>query len=291
MISGEVPAPSLALGNRDVILRHLNAIVFGLAEPGLVGRMAEYVSPMGEVKKDAVEGLIAAIRARFGQALIMARHAFGTDVFMAAQFDEAALQKHLESLPAKIEDVFNRTARQVIQLRQALEAYYVDLKGQRAGTRAGELVARLLGIPTDRVRNQENADDRSAGYPLRRFAEFGILPGYEFPTEPSSLRLLGDENEEDPVTVARRFGITQFMPDVQVYARTKRWRVIGLDLSSPWNPRSDEPTWQYRACRACNLRYYADAPKCPRCGDASPAKGLPAAGYAGFLARRDETAG
>ena len=117
MISGEVPAPSLALGNRDVILRHLNAIVFGLAEPGLVGRMAEYVSPMGEVKKDAVEGLIAAIRARFGQALIMARHAFGTDVFMAAQFDEAALQKHLESLPAKIEDVFNRTARQVIQLK------------------------------------------------------------------------------------------------------------------------------------------------------------------------------
>jgi len=289
MISGEVPAPSLALGNRDVILRHLNAVVFGLAEPGLAGRMAEYVSPMGEVKKDAVEGLITAIRAQFGQALIMARHAFGTDVFMASQFDEAALQKHLESLPAKIEDVFNRTARQVIQLRQALEAYYVDLKGQRAGTRAGELVARLLGIPTDRMRNQENADDRSAGYPLRRFAEFGILPGYEFPTEPSSLRLLGDENEEDPVTAARRFGITQFMPDVQVYARTKRWRVIGLDLSSPWNPRSDEPTWQYRACRACNLRYYADAPKCPRCGDASPAKGLPAAGYAGFLARRDET--
>jgi hypothetical protein len=72
---------------------------------------------MGEVKKDAVEGLIAAIRAQFGQALIMARHAFGTDVFMAAQFDEAALQKHLESLPAKIEDVFNRTARQVIQLK------------------------------------------------------------------------------------------------------------------------------------------------------------------------------
>ena len=83
------------------------------------------------------------------------------------------------------------------------------------------------------MRNQENADDRSAGYPLRRFAEFGILRGYEFPTEPSSLRLLGDENEEDAVTVARRFGITQFMPDVQVYARTKRWRVIGLDLSSP----------------------------------------------------------
>ena len=288
MISGEVPAPSLALGNRDVILRHLNAIVFGLAEPGLAGRMAAYVSPMGEVKKAAVDELIEAVRAKFDESIMMARHAFGTDVFMASEFDEAALRRHLETLPGRIEDVFNRTARQVTELRQALESYYSDLRGQRAGTRAGELVARLLGIPTERNRAQADADDRSAGYPLRRFAEFGILPGYEFPTEPASVRLLGDDNEEDPVTVARRFGITQFMPDAQVYARTKRWRVIGLDLSSPWNPRSDEPTWRYRACLQCHLRYHADAPKCPRCGDSSPAKGLPAAGYAGFLARRDE---
>ncbi len=287
MISGEVPAPSLALGNRDVILRHLNAIVFGLADPGLAGRMDTYVSPMGELKKDAIDELKEAVRAKFDEAIVIARHAFGTDVFMASQFDEAVLHNHLEGLPARIEDVFNRTARQVLELRQALESYYSELRGQRAGTRAAELVARLLGIPTDKDRGTD-ADDRSAGYPLRRFAEFGILPGYEFPTEPASVRLLGDENEEDPVTVARRFGLTQFMPDAQVYARTKRWRVVGLDLSSPWNPRSDEPTWRYRSCLQCELRYYADAPKCPRCGHSSPARGLPAAGYAGFLARRDE---
>ena len=29
MIAGEVPAPALVLGNRDVIFRHLNAIAFG----------------------------------------------------------------------------------------------------------------------------------------------------------------------------------------------------------------------------------------------------------------------
>jgi len=34
MIAGEVPAPVLALGNRDVILRHLHAIVFSAADPG-----------------------------------------------------------------------------------------------------------------------------------------------------------------------------------------------------------------------------------------------------------------
>ena len=118
----------------------------------------------------------------------------------------------------------------MIELRRALEYYHAELRGQRAGTRAGELVARLLGIPTDARRGQAEADDRSGGYPLRRFAEAGILPGYEFPTEPAAVRLLGDENEEEPVTAARRFGITQFQPDVQVYARGKRWRVIGLDF-------------------------------------------------------------
>ena len=37
MIAGEVPAPAVSLGNRDVIVRHLYAIVFGAAEPGLGG--------------------------------------------------------------------------------------------------------------------------------------------------------------------------------------------------------------------------------------------------------------
>jgi hypothetical protein len=156
------------------------------------------------------------VRARFDETFMMARNAFGNDVFAASDLSEEAFRKHLEDLPERIRDVFDRTARQVIELRQALESYYAELRGQRAGTRAGELVARLLGIPTERNRQQTDADDRSAGYPLRRFAEFGILPGYEFPTEPASVRLLGDDNEEDAVTVARRFGLSQFMPDAQV---------------------------------------------------------------------------
>ena len=122
MISGEISAPAISLGNREVILRHLAAIAFGAADPGLAGRMVEYPPP--------------------------------------------------------------------------------------------------------------------------RFAEFGILPGCEFPSEPATVRLLGDRNEESPVTAARRFGIYQFMPDAPVYARARRWKVIGLDTSSPWNPRTDAP-WTY----------------------------------------------
>ena len=141
---------------------------------------------------------------------------------------------------------------------------------------------------TTKERRNE-ADDRSAGYPLRRFAEFGILPGYEFPTEPASLRLLGDSHEEEPVTVTRRFGIGQFQPE----ARFTRGRVAGK--SSGWItrlpgiPRSKQPSWNYRVCSACTLRYNADEPRCPRCLNVAPGFGLPSYEFAGFIAARNES--
>lgn len=288
MIAGEVPAPCLALGNMDVIRRHLNAIVFGSAEPGLAGKMVEYVSPTGDVKQDQVDELIGALRARFDYAVDIARTAWAADVLPAAGVTTGELRTGLDQLPEKVQRVFDLTSLQVKELRIALDQYAAELVGQRPGQRAGQLVAKLLGIRTDSNRPERDADDRSSGYPLRRFAEFGILPGYEFPSEPATLRLLGDDHEDDPVATARRFGIDQFRPDAQVYARTRRWRVIGIDSASPWNPRSDAPTWQYRVCQDCALRYDASEPRCPRCGCDRPGQEKPSFEYAGFLAKRDE---
>ena len=288
MIAGEVPAPALALGNRDVLLRHVSAIVFSNAEPGLDGRMVKYVSPTGEINNEAVEALITGLVAQFEPSLALAQTAFGDEILSASTLDGQALRTHLETIPDRVRDVINRTARQVLELRQALDSYTAQLLGKQAATKAGDLVARLLGIATERQAGVD-ADDRSAGYPLRRFAEFGILPGYEFPTEPASLRLLGDKNEEEPITVARRFGIAQFQPNASVFARTGRWRVMGLDTASPWNPRGDAAAWSYRLCRSCGLRFGSDHPKCPRCGGDQPGPCLPAAEFGGFVARRDES--
>lgn len=251
--------------------------------------MVEYVSPTGEVKQEVVDALIAGLGAQFTHGCQMAQEAFGQEILIAAGLDEDQLRMHIARLPERVQDVIHRTARQVIELRQPLDTLAQQLLGRRAGMRAIELVGQLLGMPAEGQRVETAADDRSAGYPLRRFAEFGILPGYAFPTEPSALRLLGDPNESDPITVDRRFGIAQFQPDAQVYARTKRWRVMGLDTASPWNPHSDGPSWTYRVCRGCTLRFRADRPRCPRCGDDTPGPALPAVAFAGFLARRDES--
>jgi ATP-dependent helicase YprA (DUF1998 family) len=287
MISGEIPAPSISLANRDVTLRHLAAIAFGAAEPGLAGRMVEYVDEQGQIKADAAAQLTTAVVSQTNYAVELAQAAWGDEVLNEANLNVEALRAFLETLPARIADVLQRTALQVQELRGALERFNETLRGRHSGVRSATLVLRLLGLSSSDRDNRRDANDSSAGYPPRRFAEFGILPGYEFPSEPASLRLLGDVNEESPITVTRRLGIYQFMPEAPVYARSKRWKVHGLDPSSPWNPRSDAP-WSYRVCRRCHLRYSTDHSTCPRCSLAEPGQAFLAYEFGGFLALRNE---
>lgn len=287
MIAGEVAPPQLSLGNRDIILRHLGAIIFGAADPGLSGKMVDYISPTGEIQQAKIDELIQAINAKTGHALALARDIWGEEVFSAAGLREEDLQAMIARLPERIQDVFNRTSRQVKELRTTIESFSESLRRGPAASRAAQLVGRLLGIQVAGGPQRDDADDRSSGYPLRRFAEFGILPGYEFPEQPASLRLLNDLREDDLITVGRRFGITQYQPEAQVFARARRWVVIGLDVASPWNPAPDQG-WNYRVCADCGLRYAASVPKCGRCGSTKIAPNCTAIEYAGFLAKRQE---
>ncbi len=289
MIASVALVHDLTLVNRDVLVRHLSAIAFGAATPGLAGKMKEYVTTNGTVNQEAINSLIEAVRAQTGHALTVAREAWGADVLAKAGLDEAQLLAYLHELPGRIQHVVDCTARQVKDLREPVEQFAEGLQRKFAAMRASDLVNRLLGIPTDSRQEGRDADDRSAGYPLRRFAEFGILPGYEFPSEPATLRLRGDPHEEDPISVVRRFGIGQFQPDAHVYARSKRWVVMGLDTASPWNPHGEGPTWSYRVCQTCGLRHNADQPGCPRCHTNAPGPALPSYEFAGFIARQDES--
>ncbi len=292
MIAGEVPAPAVGLGNRDVVLRHLHAIAFGAADPGLAGRMVEYINIRGEIDHEKVEELIDAVVAQFPRAVSMAHEAWGADVLESSGLaSKEALTEMLDRLPARIRDLFDRVRLQILKLQETIDRWNELGKGDWSAVHAQDLKRRILGIQDDRYERVE-ADDRSSGHPMRRFAEFGILPGYEFPSAPCTLRLWGDEHEEDPISVTRRFGIAQYQPDALIHARGHRWRVVGLDLSSPWNPKSTDPDWIYVRCKACELRYDAQTPACPRCGsDETAGDGSGYAGheYGGFLAKRDDT--
>lgn len=292
MIAGEVPAPSVGLGNRDVVRRHLHAIVFGGADPGLAGKMAEYISLQGEVQEETVDELVSALESRFADAVTTALEAWGADILEPAGLaTRESLLEELRRLPDLTRDVFGRVRKQLIDLEQAIRSWQETGRGDRSAVQAMELKRRLLGIRSDRDTAGAEADDRTQGHPMRRFAEFGILPGYEFPSEPCTLRLLRDSHEEEPVSVERRFGIAQYQPGARAHARGHRWRVVGLDMSSPWNPKSPDPDWVYAVCLRCKLRYgYQSHVECPRCGSGETmAAAVPAHEFGGFVAVRDDT--
>jgi Protein kinase domain/DEAD/DEAH box helicase/Domain of unknown function (DUF1998)/Helicase conserved C-terminal domain len=291
MIAGAVAAPGIALGNRDIVLRHLNAVALGSSTPGLAGRMEEYLDVQGELKQEAIDALIQGFEAQFEWAAELAVEAWKDEVLGPLGLaSKGALLEVLREQPARIRDLFNRVRRQIKELRQQVERYAESLGDEKAAVKAGELIRRLLGRPS-RDRGGHESDDRTSGHPMRRFAEFGILPGYEFPAEPATLRLLGDDHEEETIQVERRFGVAQYQPDAVVHARGHKWRVDGLDRSSPWNPESDAPSWSYVICGTCGLRIDAQgAPTCPRCKGAD-LSGRPIGAHelAGFVARRDDS--
>jgi hypothetical protein len=254
--------------------------------------MEEYIDIRGNLQEEKIEGLIQAIRARFPHAVEVAREAWGEEVLAPAGLGAPeALHQALEALPGRIRDLFARVRLQVLQLEETIQRWTELGRGDRGALHAMDLKRKLLGIRGEGQSGREEADDRTSGHPMRRFAEFGILPGYEFPAEPATLRLWGDANEDDPISVERRFGIGQYQPDARVHARSHRWRVVGLDPASPWNPKAPEPGWIYVRCRSCGLRYAAqEHVRCARCGSEETAgRELPGHEFGGFLALRDDT--
>lgn len=291
MIAGEVPAPGVGMGNRDVVLRHLHAIVFGAAEPGLSGQMGDYITLQGGLKQEAVDQLIAGLEAQFEHAATLALEAWGPEILEPAGLtSRETLLEALGQLPDRVRDLFDRVRYQILQLEETIRRWSELGRGDRMALNAMDLKRKLLGIRAEKDASRE-ADDRTPGHPLRRFAEFGILPGYEFPSEPCTLRMWNDRNEDDPISVERRFGLAQYQIDARVHARGHRWRVIGLDTASPWNPKTPEPSWVYAVCKQCELRYDAQQQvRCPRCkSDATVGNGFPGHDFGGFLALRDDT--
>jgi very-short-patch-repair endonuclease len=215
----------------------------------------------------------------------LALDAFGADVLGEAGFDAQMMRHLLERLPERVQEAIDRTAVQVKTLRSVLDVLYTTGERKREAGRTVDLINKLLGTARE---EDVRGDDTAGAYPLRRLAEFGLLPGYEFPTEPATLRLLGDEDEPSLIQSGREQGLRQYQPNAPVYARGRRWRIIGVDLSSPWNPSGRQAAWPYARCGKCELiRDFQGHPKCPRCGTAGAAGELLAVAYAGFLARPD----
>jgi hypothetical protein len=163
------------LGNQDAVTRHLYAIACGLAEPGLPSRMGDLVTFEGRINQEELDAIKAGIRQVIEPALAIARDAFGPDVLAEAGFDDRRMRTLLERLPDRVQDAIDRSAFQVQRLRSVLDVLYTTGERQREANRAAVMIKTLLGTRDDD--DNFRKDDTSSAYPLRRLAEFGLLPG------------------------------------------------------------------------------------------------------------------
>ncbi|MBK8136688.1 MAG: hypothetical protein IPK52_12745 [Chloroflexi bacterium] len=136
--------------------------------------MKEYVTFRGEVVAEKTADLISGLRAAKESSLAVAEDAFSADILESAGYTLSDLDRHLDSLPEKVEEAIQRTALQVRRLYDTIDNW-TELGGALGGVnRAGRIINNLLGIEDGQ--QGENMDVGSA-YPLRRLAESGILPG------------------------------------------------------------------------------------------------------------------
>jgi hypothetical protein len=150
MIAGEVPAPSVGLTNRDVLRRHLNAILFGTTNPPLAGRMSEYLDNQGALRPEAIEALIAGLTLHVPAASETAWEAFGPSLMAQAGFGSVEdLKSEYQQLPGAIEDLLDRTRLQIIRLRDAISRWNELLQGGRQALQAASLINRLWGFPIE----------------------------------------------------------------------------------------------------------------------------------------------
>ena len=287
MIAGAVPAPVFLLGNQDAVSRHLHAIACGLATPGLPARMGDLVTFEGQVKQEELDALKAGLRAAAEPALAIACDAFGPDVLAEAEFDAQRLRAMLERLPERVQEAIDRTAVQIKKLRSVLDVLYTTGERKREAGRTVDLINKLLGT----VGGGRPGGRHGRAYPLRRLAEFRPAAGLRVPHRAGDAAAPGRRGRAEPDPERSRAGAEAVPAQCPGLREGPAWRVIGVDLASPWNPTGGQAAWPYVRCGRCKLiRDAQGAPKCPRCSSAGAAGELPAMAYAGFLGRLDNAA-
>src|SRR5690606_35635064 len=124
----------------DVVVRHLYAIAIGSADPGLAGRMAEYINIRGDIDEEKVEQLIQAVVEQFPKAAGLALDAWGADVLEPAGLNSGdALLDVLFQLPDRIRALFDRVRLQILKLQETIDRWNELGKGDRSAVHAQDL--------------------------------------------------------------------------------------------------------------------------------------------------------
>jgi ATP-dependent helicase YprA (DUF1998 family) len=253
LVRGEFMPPIVRLTNDKIVARHVRS--FALEELNedfswLMGDLLEDLQNPAILKRDRYAHLLEGLRARSDDIGVKAR-----DIF-----DRQEVMEVVKVFPDDFESTVLRWHEQVKRLHREFHEYarIVSTRESEQKRRARERAYREL------------TTDREKAFVLSYFAEEGVLPSYQFPTDTFSL----DPGVGDTPTLRRPAWIAlfEFAPGNMVYANGHKLKSIraffeGGRRAGPGDHSADQSgrVERFCFCERCGFGAKDIVNNCPQC--------------------------
>lgn len=268
MVHGVVKAPTLDLGNRELIESHLHAVWLAAAEIELDSSIAPLVDLEEQTKplqtalmeKLSDPEVIKKARAAAQGVIQQLEKELNTSHWFTDDYIDSVINQAPQSFSQALDRwraLFDATRKQMDMAEAVAKSHTAsDLERANAKRRWGD-AANQYGILL-KTGNTQNSDF----YTYRYLASQGFLPGYNFPRLPLMAwiparggQVSGKDDEGSMVSRPRFLALSEFGPRSLIYHQGKMYRVVRAKLnvgnSEHISGNSTLATITSRVCSQC----------------------------------------
>lgn len=244
MVHGVVKAPTLDLGNRELIESHLHAVWLSAAEVELDSCIAPLVNLEDEAKplqtalmqKLADPAVIEKARVAAQGVIMQLESELNTSHWFTADYIESVINQAPQNFSRALDRwraLFDATRKQMDMAEVVAKSHTATgLERTNAKRRWGD-AANQYGILL-KTGNTQNSDF----YTYRYLASQGFLPGYNFPRLPLMAwiparggQTTGKNDEGSMVSRPRFLALSEFGPRSLIYHQGRMYRVVRAKLN------------------------------------------------------------
>ncbi len=268
MVHGVVKAPTLDLGNRELIESHLHAVWLAAAEVELDSSIAPLVNLDEQTKplqtalmqKLSDPEVIKKARSAAQGVIKQLENELNTSHWFTADYIDSVINRAPQNFSRALDRwraLFDATRKQMDMAEAVAKSHTAtDLERTNAKRRWGD-AANQYGILL-KTGNTQNSDF----YTYRYLASQGFLPGYNFPRLPLMAWIparggqsSGKDDEGSMVSRPRFLALSEFGPRSLIYHQGRMYRVVRAKLnvgnSEHISGNSNLATITSRVCSQC----------------------------------------
>ncbi|MCG3143028.1 MAG: hypothetical protein HONDAALG_00340 [Gammaproteobacteria bacterium] len=273
IIAGEVAVPHLAIGNRIITGRHLNAT--------LLGHFLRWLTRQGR-QEVLQSGSFFALNSPDGRHVDFISQWRSESAAELGQIIQNFFEENPDAERAAPDACLNRLANSLRERCRDFERWLGEYERLRDGA--------MDTAKNSRDRNDRDAAkkmwdrfdalrDRLLGESLINFlCREGVLPSYSFPIDLVSLRLPAGRQYRDEryandwlrLERDKKIAIVEYAPGAEVVADKHLWKSVGVIIREELND------YEYRVCETCRHLQCSErgglpiSGACRVCGDSSP---------------------